>query len=80
MERMGLFLLGGSGAVVNSLDFYPASFKSLGYFYFLFFLLPVCTFFTTEGVDSEFAKFTVPILKAFLKARVRVCLETSKNL
>ena len=27
-------LLGGSGGVVNSLDFYPASLKSLGCFYF----------------------------------------------
>ena len=27
-------LSGGSGGVVNSLDFYPASLKSLGYFYF----------------------------------------------
>ena len=27
------------------------------------------TFFTLEGGDSEFAKFTVPILKAFLNVR-----------
>ena len=33
------------------------------------FLLPVRTFFTMEGGDSEFAKFTVPTLKAFFKAR-----------
>ena len=36
------------------------------------------TFFTVEGGDSEFAKFTVPTLKAFLKAH-RVCLATNKN-
>ena len=32
-------------------------------------LLPVCTVFTMEGSDSALAKFTVPTLKAFLKAR-----------
>ena len=32
-------------------------------------LLPVCTFFTMEGGDSEFAIFTLPTLKAFLEAR-----------
>ena len=29
----------------------------------------VRTFFTMEGGDSEFAKFTLPALKVFLKAR-----------
>ena len=33
------------------------------------FLLPVCTFFTIEGGDSEFTKFTGLTLNAFLKAR-----------
>ena len=28
----------------------------------------VCTFFTMEGGDSEFANFTLPILKALLEA------------
>ena len=56
-------LLGGSGGGVNSLDFYPASLKSLGCFYFQ----SVLTFFTKEGGDSEFAKFTVPTLKAFFE-------------
>ena len=32
-------------------------------------LLPVRTFFTMEGDNSDFAKFTVPVLKVFLKAR-----------
>ena len=32
-------------------------------------LLPVRTFFTMEGVDSEFANFTLPTLKAFFEAR-----------
>ena len=32
-------------------------------------LLPVRTFFTMEGGDSELAKSSVPTLKAFLKAR-----------
>ena len=49
-------VLGDSGGVVNSLDFCPASLRSLGYFYF-----------TMEGGDSEFANFTLPILKAFLE-------------
>ena len=31
-------------------------------------LLPVRTFFTMEGGDSEFANFTLPTLKAFLEA------------
>ena len=32
-------------------------------------LLLVCTFFTMEGGDSEFANFTLPTLKKFLEAR-----------
>ena len=32
-------------------------------------LLPVGTFFTMEGGDSEFANSTLPTLKAFLEAR-----------
>ena len=51
-------LLGGSGGVVNSLDFCPASL-----------LLPVHTFFAMEGGDSEFANFTLPTLKKFLETR-----------
>ena len=50
--------MGDSGVVVNSLDFCQASL-----------LLPVRTFFTMEGGDSEFANFTLPTLKVFLKAR-----------
>ena len=60
-----LSLLGDSGGVVNSLDFCPASLKSVPWLL----LLPVCTFFTVEGGDSEFANFTLPTLKAFLEAR-----------
>ena len=58
-------LLGGSGRVVNSLDFCPASLKSLGCFYFR------CVFSSQwkMGGDSEFANFTLPTLKAFLEAR-----------
>ena len=56
--------VGRFGGVVNSLDFCPASLKSLGCFYFRCVL-----FFTIEGGDSEFAKFTLPTLKAFLEAR-----------
>ena len=44
--------------VVNSLDLHLASLKPLGYF----------VVFTVKGGDSEFAKFTVPTLRAFLKA------------
>ena len=58
--------MGGPGGVVNSLDFCLASLKSLGLGCIL---LPVCTFFTVEGGDSEFANFTLPTLKAFLEAR-----------
>ena len=32
-------------------------------------LLPVRTFFTMEGGDSEFANFTLPTSKTFLEAR-----------
>ena len=35
-------------------------------------LLPVRTFFTMEGGDSEFANFTPPTLKAFLESRSHV--------
>ena len=59
-----LVLVGGSGGIVNSLDFYPASLKSLGCFYFRCVL-----FFTIKGGDSEFEKFTLPISKAFLETR-----------
>ena len=57
--------LGDSGGVVNSLDFCPASLKSVPWLI----LLPVCTFFTVEGGDSEFANFTLPTLKAFFEAQ-----------
>ena len=56
-------VLDDSGGVVNSLDFCPASLKSPWLL-----LLPVCTFFTVEGGDSEFANFTLPMLKAFFEA------------
>ena len=69
--------MGGSDGVVNSLDFCPASLKSLGSWLPL---LPVRTFFTMEGGDSEFGNFTLLTLKAFLKALVRKCLATSNNL
>ena len=58
-------LLGDSGGVVNSLDFCTASLKSLEWLL----LLPVRTFFTMEGGDSEFANLTLPTLKVFLEAR-----------
>ena len=51
-------ILGDSGGVVNFLDFCP-----------WLLLLPVHTFFTTEGGDSEFAYFTLPNVNAFLEAR-----------
>ena len=54
-------LLGGSGGVVNSLTFarHPLAALTSGAYKF---------FFTMEGSDSEFANFTLLILKAFLKA------------
>ena len=58
---------GGSGGVVNSLDFCPASLKSLCCFYFRCVLFSF--FFTMEGGDSEFANFTLPTLKTFLEVR-----------
>ena len=61
----GNSVLGDSGGVVNSLDFCPASLKSLGYFYFRCVLSSP----SMEGADSEFANFTLPTLKAFLEAR-----------
>ena len=51
--------MGGSCGIVNSLDFYPASLKSLSRFYFRC----VLSVFTMEGGDSEFASS-----KACLKA------------
>ena len=59
----GSNVLGDSGGVVNSLDFLPG----IAQVPWLL-LLPVRTFFTTEGGDSEFANFTLPTLKAFLEA------------
>ena len=56
-------ILGGSSRVVNSLDFYPASLKSHGCFHFQCILSS-----PLEGGDNKFAWFTVPTLKAFLKA------------
>ena len=67
--------MGDSGGVANSLDFCPASLKSLGCFYFRCVLSNV---FSSEELntqsssvcgDSEFANFTLPTLKAFLEAR-----------
>ena len=43
--------------------------KPIGRFRRGLFLLPVRTFFTMEGCDSEFAKLRVLTLKALLKAR-----------
>ena len=54
-------LLGDSGGVVNSLDFYLVLLKSLGCFYFRCVL--------SSQWNSEFANFTLPTLKAFLEAR-----------
>ena len=66
---------GGSGGAVNSLDFYPASLKSLGSFH-----IRCVLFFTMEGGESEYAKFTVPTLKASLRPVVKMCLATSNSL
>ena len=56
-------LLGGSGGVVNSLDFCTASVKSLGCFYFR------CILSSQWTVVTEYVNFTLPTLKAFLEAR-----------
>ena len=62
-------VLGESGGVVNSLDFCLASLKSWLLLQYWLLLLPVRTFLTMEGSDSEFANFILPTLKAFFEAR-----------
>ena len=62
------FVVGGSGGDVNSLDFWPASLKSLICFYFRCVLSSQC--------NSEFANFTLPSLKTFLEARSIGCPKT----
>ena len=62
MYSLAWVLLCSLGGAVNSLKFFPGITEVPWLF-----LLPVCTFFTMEGGDSELAKFTVPSLKAFLK-------------
>ena len=57
-----LRLLGGSGGVVNSLDFCPASLKSLGCFYFR------CAL-SSRQWKAVTVNFTLPTLKTFLEAR-----------
>ena len=52
-------LLGDSGGVVNSLDFCPASLKSLGCFYFR------CVLSSQRKAVTVNANFTLPTLKAF---------------
>ena len=54
-------LLGDSGGVVNSLDFCPASLKSLGCFYFRCVL--------SSQWKAVTVNFTLPTLKAFFEAR-----------
>ena len=62
--------MGDSGrVVVNSLDFCLASLKSWLLLQYWLLLLPVRTFLTMEGSDSEFANFKLPTLKAFFEAR-----------
>ena len=56
--------MGDSGGVVNSLDFCPASLKSLGCVYFRSVLSS-----QWKVVTVKFANFTLPTLKAFLEAR-----------
>ena len=55
--------LAGSGRVINSFDFTRHRLSPLAL------LLPVLTFCTMEGGDSDLAKLTVPNLKALFKAR-----------
>ena len=54
-------VVGDSGGVVNSLDFYPALIKSLGCFYFRCVL--------SSQRKAVTANFTLPTLKAFFEAR-----------
>ena len=48
---------------VNSLDFYPG----IAQVPWILFSLLACTFFTMVNRENEFAKFTVPTSKRFLK-------------
>ena len=73
--RHGLCILGDSGGVVNSLEFCPASLKSLGCFHFRCVLSSQWI-----GGDSEFANFTLPTLNAFFEARSHNVLAISNNL
>ena len=57
-------LLGDSGGVVNSLDFCPASLKSLGCFYFQCVLSS-----QWKAVTVKYANFILPTSKAFFEAR-----------
>ena len=56
-------VLGGSGGVVNSLDFCPASLKSLGCFYFRCVLSS-----QWKAVTVNLQIFALPTLKTFLEA------------
>ena len=62
-EHSVLGLLGGSGVFFQ----FPWILPGIASVLWLF-LLPVHTFLAMEGGDSEFAKLTLPALKAFLKA------------
>ena len=57
-------VLGDSGGVVNSLDFCPASLKSLGCFYFWCVLSS-----QWKAVTVNLRNFILPTLKAFFEAR-----------
>ena len=62
-------VLGGSGGIVNSLDVCPRRLSPLAFFF-----LPVHTFFTMEGGDSEFVNFTLFTLNAVLEASNQKCV------
>ena len=68
-------VLGGSGGVVNSLDFFPASLKSLGCFYFWYVLSS-----QWKAVTVNLRFLHCQLERRFWRPVVRMCLATSNNL
>ena len=72
---MDIALLGGSGGVVNSLDFFLASLKSLGCFYFRCVLSS-----QWKAVTVNLRILHCQLYTHFWRPVVRMCLATSNNL
>ena len=70
-----MYILGGSGGVVNSLDFCPASLKSLCCIYFRCILS-----LQWKAVTVTLRISQCQLLRHFWKPVVRMCMATSNNL